>query len=165
MARMKAGYGVEGGSVPGRLAVRADPETARRLFRTMLCLFPSPSTLCVRYREGRTTRTQCRGTVGRAEIAEAFEALCEYIMAGQRIQFIVASDSVGAELHVGGGGELRVTADDLGPFERVVEECGLPALRRGRVSAPPRLGAASRLGGEAATLHNVLERLRLSPAN
>jgi hypothetical protein len=165
MAGAKAGYAVEFGAGSGRLAVRADPETARRLFHTMLCLFPSPSMLCIRYRERRTTRTRCRSTVGRAEIAEAFEALCDYIHAGQRIQFIVASDVVGAELQVVGGGELRVTADDLGPFEKVVEECGLPALRRGRVPSPPHLGAASRLGGEAATLHNVLERLRLSPAN
>ena len=165
MGRAAMGYTVEMGSVPGRLAVRADAETARRLFHTLLCLFPSPSSLCIRFRERRTTRTQCRSTVGRAEIAEAFEALCDYIQVGQRIQFIVASDVVGAEVQVVAGGEIRVTASDLAPFERVVEECGLPALRGGRVAPAPRLGAASRLGGEAPTLHNVLERLRLSPAN
>ena len=164
MGRAKAGYAVELGSVPGRLAVRADPETARRLFHTMLCLFPSPSTLCIRYRERGATFTRCARTVPRAAIAEAFESLSEFILAGQRIQFIVASDTVAAEMRIGGGGELRVAADDLGPFERVVEECGLPALRGRRLPAAPRLGSPSRLGGEAATLHNVLERLRLTPS-
>jgi hypothetical protein len=163
VAGLKAGYAVEVGSVPGRLAVRADPETARRLFHTMLCLFPSPSTLCIRYREGRAERTLCRSSVGRPEIAEAFESLSEFILTGQRIQFIIASDTVGAELRIGGGGELHVTATDLGPFERVVEDCGLPALHRSRLPAAPRLGAGSRLGGELATLENTLERLRLTP--
>lgn len=163
MFRAKQGYRLEAGSIPGRLAVRADAETARRLFHTLLCLFPSPATLCVRYREGRTAHTRCNALTGRAAIAEAFEALSEFILTGQRIQLVVSSDEIPAEMSIGGEGELRVTAEDLGPFERVIEECGLPALGRGRLPASPRLGPGSPLGGESATLENVLERLRLAP--
>lgn len=163
MGRGQVGYTVECGSVPGRLAVRADPETARRLFHTLLCFFPSPSSLCIRYREGRATHSRCRDAVGRAEIAEAFESLCEFIFAGRGIQFVVTSDAPAAELRVAGGGEIQVVAEDLGPFERVVEEFGLPALGGGRLRAAPRLGPRSRLGGESVTLNNTIERLRLIP--
>lgn len=148
--------------LPGRLAVRADAETARRLFHTMLCLFPSPSTLSIRFRDAEGTHTWGRGAVNRAAIAEAFESLSEFIVSGQRIQVIVGSDLIGAELQVTGGGELRVTAEEIAPFERVVEECGIPALRAGRLSAAaPRPGSASRLPGESVTLDNTLERHRL----
>lgn len=163
MLRGRRGYTVQMENVPGRLAVRADPETARRLFHMMLCLFPSPSTLSIRYRDSEGTHTWGRGAVNRAAIAEAFESLSEFIVSGQRIQVVVASDTIGAEMQVTGGGELRVTAEEIAPFEKVVEECGLPALRAGRLSAAPRLGAASRLAGEAATLDNTLERHRLIP--
>lgn len=165
MLRSRRGYTVEMGSVPGRLAVRADPETARRLFHTMLCFFPSPSTLSIRYRDSEGTHTWGRGAVSRAAIAEAFESLSEFIVSGQRIQVVVTSDAIGAEMQVTGGGELRVTAEEIAPFEKVVEECGLPALRPGRFSAAPRLGSASPLAGEAATLDNTLERHRLTPRN
>lgn len=163
VARARLGYTVEMGVLPGRLAVRADPETARRLFHTLLCFFPSPSSLSITYREGRAARTRSRLVVSRAAIAEAFEALCEFILRGRGIQFAVRSETPSAELHVAGGGELQVVAEDLGPFERVVEEFGLPALRGGRIPAAPRLGARSPLAGESVTLHNVLERLRLAP--
>ncbi len=165
MVRGKLGYTVEVESVPGRLAVRADPETARRLFHVMLCLFPSPSTLCIRYREAATTHTRSRAAVGRAAIAEAFESLSEFILAGRAIELTVLSDTLRAEMRVGGGSELRVAAEDLAPFEKVIEESGLPALRHGRLPAAARLGAPSPLGGEAATLHNTLERLLLTPTD
>ena len=164
MVRAKVGYTVEVRSVPGRLAVRADPETARRLFHTLLCLFPSPSSLHISYREGRATHTRHRVAVNRAAIAEAFESLSEFILAGRGILFSVISDTLGAEMRVGGGGELRVSAAELGPFEKVIEESGLPSLRRGRLPAVARLGARSSLAGETVTLHNTLERLRLTPA-
>jgi len=164
MRRGEVGYAAEWGSVPGRLAVRADPETTRRLFHTLLCLFPSPSSLCIRYREGRTTHTRSRAVVSRAAIAEAFESLCEFILAGRGIQLAVASDTLDAEMLVGTGSELRVTASELGPFEKVIEESGLPALRRGRLPAAARLGTRSSLGGETATLSNTLERLHLLPS-
>ena len=162
MARAKVGYTVEVQSVPVRLAVRADPETARRLFHTLLALFPSPSSLQIRYREGGGTQTRHRSSVNRAAIAEAFESLSEFILAGHGIQFAVASDILGAELCIGGGGEIRVAADEIGPFEQVIEESGLPALRRGRLPAAVRLGTQSALAGETVTLHNTLERLRLT---
>jgi hypothetical protein len=165
MAWAKLGYTVEVRSDPGRLAVRADPDTARRLFHTLLCLFPSPSSLRISYREGRATQARHRVAVSRAAIAEAFEALCEFILAGRGIQVTVASDTLGAEMCIGGGGELRVAASDLAPFEKVIEESGLPALRRGRLPAAVRLGTRSALAGEGATLHNTLERLLLTPAH
>ena len=163
MVRGKQGYTVEMESLPARLAVRADPETARRLFHTLLCLFPSPSSLSIRFRDAEGDHTWGKAAVSRAAIAEAFESLSEFVVSGQRIQVIVASDEIGAEMSVTGGGEIRVTAEDIGPFEKVVEEYDLPALRRGSVPATPRLGPASHLGGEAATLDNTLERLRLTP--
>ncbi len=162
MARAKVGYTVEVRSIPGRLAVRADPDTARRLFHTLLCLFPSPSGLQISYREGGATHTRRRVAVNRAAIAEAFESLSEFILDGRGILLTVTSDSPGAEMRIGGGSELRVTAEDLGPFEKVIEETGLPALRRGRLPAAARLGARSSLAGETVTLHNTLERLRLT---
>ncbi len=162
MARAKVGYTVEVQSVPGRLAVRADPETARRLFHTLLALFPSPAALHISYREGRATHTRQRAAVSRAAIAEAFESLSEFILAGHGIQMMVASDTLGAELCIAGGGEIRVAAPEIGPFEQVIEESGLPALRRGRLPAAARLGARSALAGETVTLHNTLERLRLT---
>jgi hypothetical protein len=55
-----------------------------------------------------------------------------------------------------------VAAAEIGPFEQVIEESGLPALRRGRLPAAARLGAQSALAGETVTLHNTLERLRLT---
>jgi hypothetical protein len=163
VARPKVGYTVEVKSVPGRLAVRADPETARRLFHTLLALFPSPSALHISYRERRATHTPHRAAVNRAAIAEAFESLSEFILAGHGIQLMVASDTLGAELRIGGGGEIRVTADEIGPFEQVIEEAGLPALRHGRLPSAVRLGTRSALAGETVTLHNTLERLRLTP--
>lgn len=165
MLRGKAGYTVDMERIPGRLAVRADPETARRLFHAMLCLFPSPSCLSIRFRDREGDHTWGRGAVSRAAIAEAFESLCEFVIAGQRIQVIVTSDAIGAELQVTGGGEIRVTADEIAPFERVVETWGLPVLRRRRLAAAPSLGPGSRLGGEAASLDNTLERHRLAPTH
>jgi hypothetical protein len=162
MARAKVGYTVEARSVPVRLAVRADPETARRLFHTLLALFPSPCSLHISYREGRATRTRHRAAVNRAAIAEAFESLSEFILAGHGIQFMVASDTLRAEMRIGGEGEIRLAADEIGPFEQVIEESGLPALRRGHLPAAARLGARSSLAGETVTLHNTLERLRLT---
>ena len=163
MVRAKVGYTVEVRSVPGRLAVRADPDTARRLFHTLLCLFPSPSSLHISYREGRATHTRHRAAVSRAAIAEAFESLSEFILGGRRIQLTVTSDTLDAEMRVGGGGELRVAADEIGPFEQVIEESGLPALRRGRLPAAVRLRTRGALAGEGATLSNTLERLLLTP--
>ena len=75
MGGSRSGYTVAWGAGPGCLEVWADPETATRLFRTMLGLFPSPSTLELRYREGGAPRVRSRIAVGRDAIAEAFESL------------------------------------------------------------------------------------------
>jgi hypothetical protein len=150
---------------PARLEVWADAETATRLFRTMLGLFPSLAALRIEYREGRTPHARSRPAVSRAAIAEAFEALCEYIAAGQRIEIAVASDWPATEMRLGPGGRLRVAAEDLGPFEHAVEIAGLPAIPPERGPFWPRRRMRPRpLGGETATLHNTIERLRLSPA-